>query len=287
MAGKLVLAIVCVCLLAACSHSPSSPTLAASPHVAQPSTSAASTAPAVTVGCGTYCQQAGDSAGTSPPGYPCPESGCRRCPPQNCVTLASSAATATNGVALVKLRCNLSTACRGAVLICLPQSTCWRGAVWAGRLAASDFVIPPGATRDVGVALTTLGKQIASGGGSDATTLVDLLNYGIVLNTTNSVTASFTLTSDDPPTLPPGTAAACGGDVFVGPNTSCPFAKNVEKAFRVARCSVLGGELGCAMDAATVTAFSPVTGRTYVMHCTSGPPLACRGGVNALVELYL
>lgn len=283
MAGKLVLAIVCVCLLAACGHSSSSPTPAASSHAGRLSPSAASTAPATTLGCGTYCQQAGDSAGTSPPGYPCARTGCLRCPPPNCVTLASGAATATNGVALVKLRCNLSTACRGAFLICLPQSPCWRGPVWAGRLAASDFVVPPGATRDVGVALTTAGKQVASGGGVDATTLVDLLNYGIVLNTSNSATATFTLTSDDPPTLPPGIAAACGGDVFAGPNTSCPFAENVEKAFRAARC----GSYGCSVDAVTVTAFSPVTGRTYVMHCSSGPPLVCRGGVNALVELYL
>jgi hypothetical protein len=166
MAGKLVLAIVCVCLLAACGHSSSGPTSTASPHVAQSSPSAASNAHTVTVGCGTYCQQAGDSAGTQPPGYPCAGTECRPCPSQNCVTLASGAAAATNGVALVKLRCNLSTACRGAFLLCLPQSTCWRGPVVNGRLAASDFVVPPGATREVGVALTTLGKQIASGGGS-------------------------------------------------------------------------------------------------------------------------
>ena len=282
MAGKLVLAIVCVCLLVACGHSSLSPTSATSSRTAQPSASAAPTVRAVTVGCGTYCQQAGASAGTKPPGYPCPTAGCRRCPSQNCVTLESDTATATNGVATVKLKCNLSTACRGALLICLPQSPCWRGPVVNGRLAASDFVIPPGATRDAGVALTPLGKQIASGGGLDATIMVDLLNYGYVLDT-DSATANISLTSTDPPTLPPNAAVACGGDVFVGANTSCPFARNLEKAYRAARC----GSDGCAMDPATVTAFSPVTGRTYVMHCTGGPPLVCRGGVNALVELYI
>lgn len=239
----------------------------------------------VTVGCGTYCQQAGDSAGNAPPGYPCRGGKCRRCPPQSCVILESGAATATNGVATVKLRCNLSTVCRGAFLICLPQSTCWREPVSVGgRLAASDFVVPPGAVRDVGVALTTLGKQVASGGGLDATKMVDLLNYGDVINTSNSATADFSLLSTDPPTLPPGTTAACGGGVFVGPDTSCPFAKNVEKAFRAARCSK---SFGCASSPATVKAFSPVTGRSYVMRCTGQVPLACRGGTNALVHIYL
>jgi hypothetical protein len=202
------------------------------------------------------------------------------------VTIESDVAAATNGVATVKLKCNLSAACRGAFLICLPESPCWKGQVVNGRLAASDFVIPPGATRDVGVALAPLGKQVASGGGLDATILVDLLDYGIVLSTNNSAKANFSLTSTDPPTLPPNSAAACGGDVFVGPNTSCPFAKSLEKAFRAARCGILSGSYGCALDSATVKAFSPVTGRTYVMRCTSGPPLVCRGGVNALVEFY-
>jgi hypothetical protein len=134
------------------------------------------------------------------------------------------------------------------------------------------------------VALTTLGKQVASGGGLDATKMVDLLNYGDVINTSNSATADFSLLSTDPPTLPPGTTAACGGGVFVGPDTSCPFAKNVEKAFRAARCSK---SFGCASSPATVKAFSPVTGRSYVMRCTGQVPLACRGGTNALVHIYL
>jgi hypothetical protein len=289
LARKIFLAIVCACLLAACGQSsvPNSPS-ATSSNAAAPSptgtalsaTPGAATAHAAAAGCGTYCQQAGNSAGDAPPGYPCPAAGCLRCPPQNCVSLESSGATATNGVATVKLSCNLSTACRGAFLICLPLVLCSSGPTESGgggRLAGSDFVVPPGTTGDVGVALTGLGKQVASGpGGFSATVLVDLLDYGSVLNTTNSKTGNFNLTSTDPPTFPAGATASCGGTVFVGPNTSCPFAENVEKVYSN---SVGNGN-------ATVRAISPTTGQTYVMRCTGVSPHVCRGGVNALVVFY-
>ena len=82
---------------------------------------------------------------------------------------------------------------------------------------------------------------------------------------------------DHPPAYPAGATSRCGpsiaGALFVGPDTSCPFAKNVAKAWLRS-----GGP--------TVRAFSPVTGRTYLMHCTSGTPHVCRGGINALVVFY-
>jgi hypothetical protein len=284
LARKIFAAIVCAWLLAACGQSSPNPAPATSSHAApQSSTGAAfsatsgpSTASAAAAGCGTYCQQAGDSAGTAAPGYPCPTSGCRQCPPQNCVSLESGGATATNSVVTVKLSCNLSTACHGAFLICLPSFTCWSGQTRSGaggRLAGSDFVIPPGTTSDVPVALTTLGKQVASGpGGFRATVIVDLLNYGMVV--TNSGTGNFSLASTDPPTFPAGATGSCGGPVFIGPDTSCPFAENVEKAYSKSNGSA-------------VSAVSPVTGQTYVMQCTGGSPHVCRGGTNALVEFYL
>lgn len=280
LTGKLFLAILCICLLAACGHS--SPPNSTSTASAPPSASAGPTGSAVTVGCGTYCQQAGNSAGNNPPGYPCPAGGCRRCPPQNCVTLESGGATATNGVATVKLRCNLSSACRGAFLICMPMVLCESGPTSeggvGGRLAGSDFVIPPGASHVTGVALTDLGKEVASEqGGFTATVLVDLLDYGTVINTTNSEAGNFPLSSTNPPSFPAGATASCGGLVFVGPDTSCSFAKDVEKAYNAT------GSLGVA----TVTAFSPVTGQTYVMRCIGVSPHVCRGGTNALVEFYI
>lgn len=285
---KVFLAIVCACLLVACGQSPSpgsspSTSVNSGPQSSTATVSATrgvATASAAAAGCGTYCQQAGNSAGNGPPGYPCPSGGCLRCPPQNCVSVASSGATAANGVATVKLTCNLSTACRGAFLICLPSVLCQNGSTESGaggRLAGSDFVVPPGTTSEVGVALTTLGKQVASGpGGFGATVLVDLLNYGSVVNTTNSATGNFNLTSTDPPTFPAGATASCGGTVFVGPDTSCPFAENVVKAY----------SNSAGNGNATVRAVSPVTGRTYTMRCTGVSPHVCRGGTNALVEFY-
>ncbi len=72
--------------------------------------------------------------------------------------------------------------------------------------------------------------------------------------------------------LPAGAVKSCGGDLSVGPNTSCPFAQNVERAY--AKSS--GGNTD-------VTAFSPATGATYTMHCTGSSPHVCTGGNNASV----
>lgn len=70
----------------------------------------------------------------------------------------------------------------------------------------------------------------------------------------------------------PGPRTSCGGDLSVGPITSCPFAQNVETAYD--RSS------GGTTD---VTASSPVTGLTYVMHCSGATPHVCTGGNNATV----
>jgi serine/threonine protein kinase len=70
---------------------------------------------------------------------------------------------------------------------------------------------------------------------------------------------------------PVGTSS-CGGDLSVGPDTSCPFAKNVEQAY----AQSAGGEN-------EVTAYSPTTGISYVMKCTGGSPHVCTGGKGATV----
>ncbi len=68
----------------------------------------------------------------------------------------------------------------------------------------------------------------------------------------------------------------CGGDVYAGADTSCPFALNVEESW-----SETGGTN-------PVIAYSPVTGSTYAMNCsgTVGGLQECTGGDNALVEFY-
>jgi hypothetical protein len=80
-----------------------------------------------------------------------------------------------------------------------------------------------------------------------------------------------------PPAPPPGGPSAgtagttnCGGGLSVGPNTSCPFAQNVRSEYE-------------ASGSSTVRAFSPATGETYVMSCTSDSPHVCTGGNNASV----
>jgi hypothetical protein len=62
----------------------------------------------------------------------------------------------------------------------------------------------------------------------------------------------------------------CGGDLSAGPNTSCGFAENVRTAYRQSGSSV-------------VTAFSPATGKTYTMYCTTSSPHVCTGGNDAAV----
>jgi hypothetical protein len=62
----------------------------------------------------------------------------------------------------------------------------------------------------------------------------------------------------------------CGGDLLVGPNTSCAFAENVQAEYY----RVGGG---------WISVYSPVTGRSYNMFCTDGSPHVCTGGNNAAV----
>jgi hypothetical protein len=66
----------------------------------------------------------------------------------------------------------------------------------------------------------------------------------------------------------------CGDGVLAGPNTSCPFAKNVhEKYFAVPG------------DSVEIDVYSPVTHQTYAMNCVrTGDSVTCRGGNEAVVK---
>jgi hypothetical protein len=76
-------------------------------------------------------------------------------------------------------------------------------------------------------------------------------------------------TTQAPPPLSGSTS--CGGGLTAGPNTSCPFAENVEVAWDDA-----------PGDVATVTAYSPVTNQTYTMSCApAGDGITCSGADNA------
>lgn len=65
-------------------------------------------------------------------------------------------------------------------------------------------------------------------------------------------------------------ATDCGGGLTAGAHTSCPFAENVRTAFESSGSGVLD-------------VYSPTTGKTYRMYCTSGSPHVCTGGNQASV----
>jgi len=74
------------------------------------------------------------------------------------------------------------------------------------------------------------------------------------------------------PTQAPTRTTSCGNGLSVNSVTSCPFAENVQAAYE----QTSGGTTD-------VTAYSPVTNQTYLMHCTGGTSHICTGGNNAAV----
>lgn len=75
--------------------------------------------------------------------------------------------------------------------------------------------------------------------------------------------------SATPGATPSTGRTSCGDGLSVGPNTSCPFAERVRAAY--------------PGSSASFDVYSPVTGRTYSMSCTTGSPHVCTGGNNASV----
>lgn len=65
----------------------------------------------------------------------------------------------------------------------------------------------------------------------------------------------------------------CGPGLTAGANTSCPFAENVRATYQQTGSGV-------------IDVYSPTTGRTYTMYCTSGNPHVCTGGNGASVYFY-
>ena len=71
----------------------------------------------------------------------------------------------------------------------------------------------------------------------------------------------------------PADATDCGAGIYArAGSTSCGFAYNVAEAY-------------LSSGAGTVQAFSPATGQTYSMTCTSGVVITCTGGNNAAVYI--
>lgn len=70
-----------------------------------------------------------------------------------------------------------------------------------------------------------------------------------------------------------GGSTSCGDGLSVNSVTSCPFARNVRVTYEGS-----GG-------ASTIDVYSPVTGQTYRMSCSSGVPVVCTGGDGAAVYI--
>jgi hypothetical protein len=62
----------------------------------------------------------------------------------------------------------------------------------------------------------------------------------------------------------------CGSGLTAGARTSCPFAENVRAEYEQSGSGIL-------------EVYSPTTGQTYRMYCTSGAPHVCTGGNGASV----
>jgi hypothetical protein len=68
-----------------------------------------------------------------------------------------------------------------------------------------------------------------------------------------------------------GGSTSCDAGLSVNSVTSCPFARNVRSTYESS-----GG-------ASSIDVYSPVTGQTYRMSCSSGLPVVCTGGNGAAV----
>ena len=114
-----------------------------------------------------------------------------------------------------------------------------------------------------------------------------LLNNGSDSATETQSTPTVTQTVNPPqtstvtvaPAGPPPGAASCGAGVSVGTSvTSCSFAQAVRAEYL---------RTGAPGQARVITAYSSVTGMSYVMSCTpDGGAVVCRGGNDAVVYVY-
>ncbi|MBB5166485.1 hypothetical protein [Mycobacterium sp. AZCC_0083] len=128
--------------VASAPSSSSRPALGAQPQAAPPSTTRQTNASgAERLGCGTYCQSAGQYGAPGEAGV-------------EAVTILSSGTIPldADGYVPLTLKCNLPVPCTGAILACADSPEASSFALGCGR---SEEVVDAGATRTLGVPLTT------------------------------------------------------------------------------------------------------------------------------------
>ena len=124
----------------------------------------------------------------------------------------------------------------------------------------------------IAVALAILIGALSSHGKSDSTS-----NHAAVEPSTPSLSAEAQPSSHPRHRSAGVHYTSCDQNISVGPATTCGFANNVFRAF--------AGEAASGSEAATVTAVSPATHKTYSMACrTAGGTTLCTGGHSARVR---
>ncbi|HEX2855997.1 MAG TPA: zinc ribbon domain-containing protein [Propionibacteriaceae bacterium] len=134
----------------------------------------------------------------------------------------------------------------------------WQLLQWGGV----RFVSPPAHTAAAGTTPIPSGATEPSGATSAAPQ---------ASSSSAPASSAASAASSSSAAVPAG-ATQCSATVYAGPDTSCPFAQAVAAKIPAHPHSVF-----------EVTAKSPVTKKDYKMSCTSGTPIVCRGGDNAVV----
>ena len=124
------------------------------------------------------------------------------------------------------------------------------------------------------VALAGIGAGALAAGGVFSSSTPTQTITTITGQTSTGQTSSGQPSTVQTTAIPAGTTS-CGGGVYVGRNTSCGFAMNVQRAYDQSG----GGNV-------TVTAFSPATGLSYTIACTGGSPHVCTGGSTKGASVY-
>ena len=131
--------------------------------------------------------------------------------------MLTTSATVNERMFVVRLGCELSKACVGAVLLCTVAELCGELPTlppgYGGRIAGSDFVVPAHSQSAIAISLTPLGRsRVASSGEYRGNVLLDLENYGDV---------TVPIPPAAPPTYDPR-ALACKAA------TECAYAASIE-----------------------------------------------------------
>lgn len=164
--------------------------------------------------------------------------------------LASSARVVTPVVVAGSVSAR-DTSC-GAGVVAGPNTTCaFAENVRAAYHGAGTAVAYSPVTNQTYVMTCSAGPAVVCTGANDAS-----VSFSVA--PASSATASKT---------------NCGPRLSAGPNTTCAFAERVRTAYQ-------------ASGPGRVRAYSPVTGRTYLMTCVASSPVVCTGADHASVTIW-